>query len=155
MPHTISDITFKSTVLDDDSFVKKVNYDAPEGFSPFQNFFAGDYTYKNAIFRLGMESEAGDRGIINKLQLVVDVPDIFDRGLTIVNTAGIIRVFFNRPFHIPPTMVVAVESASDACVARVVSGALGVTKTYFDCYLERTSDKAKITGALTWAAHAY
>lgn len=153
MPHTISDVTVKSTLLDDDSFVAMLNADAPVGFSTFQNFYPGDYTYKNAIFRLGMESTSGDRGVINKLQLVVDVPDIFDRGYQIINVTTPVRVFFARKFHVPPTMVVAVESASDACVARVVSGS--VTKTYFDCYLERTSDKAKITGALTWAAHAY
>jgi hypothetical protein len=153
MPHTISDVTIKSTLLDDDSFPALLYGDAPAGFSKFQNFFAGDYTYKNAIFRLGMESENGDRGIIEKLQLVVDVPDIFDRGSKIINVANSVHVNFNRTFHIPPTMVVAVESASDACVARVVDGS--VTKTGFDCYLERTVDKAKITGALTWAAHAY
>jgi hypothetical protein len=153
MPHTISDITIKNTLLDDDSFPALLNGDAPVGFTKFQNFYAGDYQYKNAIFRLGMESTSGDRGVINKLQLVVDVPDVFDRGYCILNTAQIARVYFTRTFHIPPTVVVAVESASDACSARLVQGS--VTKTYFDCFLERSSDKAKITGALTWAAHAY
>lgn len=153
MPHTISDITIKSTQFDDDIFVAQLNKDGPVGFSTFQNFYPGDYEYKNAIFRLSMESTSGDRGVINKLQLVVDVPDVFDRGYCVLNTAQIARVYFARTFHIPPTVVVAVESASDACTARLVQGS--TTKTYFDCYLERASDKAKITGALTWAAHAY
>lgn len=153
MPHTTSDVVVMNTPLDDDQFVAMLNVDAPMGFNPFQTFYAGDYEYSEALFRLGMESTNGDRGVIERLSIVVDVPDIFDRGVQLLNNGGVVRVNFARNFHVPPTMVVSVESASDACVARVVQGS--VTRKYFDCYLERTSDKAQIAGALTWAAHAY
>jgi hypothetical protein len=154
MPHTISEVVVNKTLLDDDAFVALLKRDAPAGFTSFQNFFPGDYTYKNAIFRLGMKSENGDRGVINKLQLVVDVPDIFDSGNNVISVGGATtHIPFKRAFHFPPKVVISVESASDACVAKVLAGS--VTKTGFDCYLERVSDKVMITGALTWAAHGY
>lgn len=154
MTHTISDLTVKSTVLDDDAFTAILNNDGPAGFNPFQTFYAGDYEYEEAIFRLSMNSTSGDRGVIEKLSVTVDVPDVFDRGDQIISLAGEpTRVLFARSFHIPPVVVLQVQSASDPCKAKLVDGS--VTRTYFDCYLERDSDLEKITGALTWVAHAY
>jgi hypothetical protein len=153
MSHTISDVTVTSSPTTDADFLKALQTDGPVGYTPFQNFVPGDYNYKSALFRIGMTSTSGDRGVINRLALTVDVPDIFDRGDQIIAQAGVQRIQFNRNFHVPPIVVLTVQSASDACTAKLVDGS--VTKEYFDCYLERTSDKAKIVGALTWAAHAY
>jgi hypothetical protein len=153
MAHTISDIAVMNTVLDDDLFVAALKGDAPVGFQPFQTFYPGDYQYSEAVFRLSMESTSGDRGVVEKLSITVDVPDIFDRGLQLLNAGGVVRVYFARKFHVPPVVVVSVESASDACVAKFDPAT--VTKMYFDCFLERVTDKVKIAGALTWAAHAY
>jgi hypothetical protein len=153
MAHVISDIGVSTKVLSADYFYNELMSDAPIGYSPFQPFVQGDYDYQSALFRISMHSENGDRGVINKLNVTVDVPDMFDRGDQIISdTSGPTRIYFARPFHIPPVVVIAVQSASDPCVAKLYGAP---TRQYFDMILERVSDKAIIDGAATWAAHAY
>ncbi len=153
MAHVISDITVSKKVLDDDGFLALLTSDSPTGYAPFQPFVQGDYEYQTALFRISMNSTSGDRGVINKLSVVVDVPDMFDSGDNIIDGTTPTRIFFARPFHVAPKVTLTVQSASDPCTAKLVAGS--VTRTYFDCFLERVADKAKIDGALTWAAHAY
>jgi hypothetical protein len=153
MAHIISDITISQAPLTDDAFNTLLTSDSPTGYTAFQPFVQGDYEYQTALFRISMNSTSGDRGVINKLSVVVDVPDMFDSGDNIINGGTPTRITFARPFHVPPRVTLTVQSASDACTAKLVAGS--VTRQYFDCYLERSSDQAMIDGALTWAAHAY
>jgi hypothetical protein len=154
MAHVISDIGVSTQTIGSlDDFREELLSDAPIGYSAFQTFVQGDYDYQSALFRISMHSDNGDRGVINKLSVTVDVPDMFDRGDQVIeDTTGPTRIYFARPFHIPPVVVLAVQSASDACVAKLVGTP---TRKYFDMILERTSDQAIIDGAATWAAHAY
>lgn len=153
MAHVISDITISNKTMDDAGFLSLLTSDSPTGYSPFQPFVQGDYEYQTALYRISMDSTSGDRGVINKLSVVVDVPDMFDSGDNIIDGGTPTRIFFARPFHVPPKVTLTVQSASDACTAKLVANS--VTRQYFDCYLERVSDKVMIDGALTWAAHAY
>lgn len=151
----VSDMFTSAQALTLDDFRNMLNNQAPVGFSPFQQFVAGDYEYDKALYRISMNSTSGDRGIITKLQVDVDVPDMMDRGRVTITPAEASSgkwVPFTRPFHVPPVPVVTLMSASYPCVPKVVLGS--VTRTGFIVVLERL-DGSWTDGVFTWAAHSY
>lgn len=157
MSHVISNAYVSGTLLTDDSFRQLLTAQAPLGFGPFQQFVPGDYEYERAVFRISMNSTSGDRGIINRLQVDVDVPDMLDRGAQIITPAmalaGPTWVQFTRPFHIPPVPVVTIMSATEDCVARVIEES--VTRAGFMVQMLKTDGSGRTHGVVSWAAHSY
>ncbi|AJD82921.1 hypothetical protein PJWF_00027 [Achromobacter phage JWF] len=157
MSHIISDALVTTKLLTEEQFRQSLINEAPVGFGPFQQFVPGDYEYETALYRISMVSSSGDRGVINKLQVDVDVPDMMDRGRVTITpamaAAGPTWVSFSRPFHIPPEPVTNLMSASFECVVRVLPDS--VTRAGFMVYLQRTDNGERTDGVLTWAAHSY
>lgn len=157
MSHVISNVFATSTLITPNDFAVLLKAEAPIGFGPFQQFVPGDYEYETAMYRISMNSTSGDRGVINKLQVDVDVPDMLDRGRITITpamaTAGTTWVAFTRPFHVPPVPVVTIMSASVPCVAKVLDGS--VTRAGFMVFLDKTDGSGRTDGVLTWAAHSY
>lgn len=157
MSHVISNVLASSQTLTDEKFRQLLTQESPAGFTPFQQFVPGDYEYERALYRVSMQSSSGDRGVINKLQVDVDVPDMMDRGRVTITpemaAAGPTWVAFTRPFHVPPVPVTNLMSASEECVVRVLEGS--VTRAGFMVFLQRTDNAQRTDGVLTWAAHSY
>jgi len=153
----VSDVFTSPQALTFDDFLEMLNNQSPVGFSPFQQFVAGDYEYDKALYRISMSSTSGDRGIITKLQVDVDVPDMLDRGRVTITpaeaAAGLKWVPFTRPFHVPPVPLATVMSASYPCVARIPQA--NVTRSGFMVSLQKTDGSGGTDGVLTWAAHSY
>ena len=124
------------------------------GYEAFKPFIAGDYTYKNALFRVSMDASGADRGLLEQFQIVVDVPDVNDRGSAEVTDANFdLTVKFNKTFHIAPEVVCTMRTgSSDVCVTPII---VEITETQFKVYLTDALTGKRTTGRFIWNAIGY
>lgn len=124
------------------------------GFAPFRDFVPGDYEYQQAIFRAVLESINSDRARITKLNVQVDVPDVFDSGSAIIapaNASTGVRVNFARSFHIIPEITMTLKGGTVVAIPKSVSpDAAGFTAMLID-----PATGNGVAGEITWAAHGY
>lgn len=147
----IFDLVLRSDALSLED-LKTMADSPPVGYTPFQNFYPGDYQYQEAM--VGVRVRATDvnnqAGILG-LKLNIDVPDVTDRGSAEVGpteTAGK-TVAFSKQFTIPPEVNVVFAGGTTAAVAEITS----VTTTDFTFILRNVSSPATlVTGEVTWAA---
>lgn len=125
------------------------------GYEKWRDFIPGDYEYREAMFRVVLQSKNADRGLLTNLQATVDVPDLIDRGsATITNASAGVVVTFNRTFHIVPEITLAARGGTGGNpIAPEFSGT--PTKTEFTVRLRDTITGVFVTGSFTWAAHGY
>jgi hypothetical protein len=125
------------------------------GYEKWRDFIPGDYEYREAMFRVVLQSKNADRGLLTNLQATVDVPDMIDRGsATITVAANGAAVTYNRIFHIVPEITLASRGGSGSNpIAPEFYGS--PTKTGFTVRLRDTVTGAYVTGSFTWAAHGY
>jgi hypothetical protein len=126
------------------------------GYKPWRNFIPGDYEYKDAAFRVVMESANSDRGLLRSMQVSVDVPDVSDRGsatITAGSASSGLFIAYARQFHVIPEIVVLARGGvTNPTVAELV-GLPGLTG--FTVRLRDTVTGAFVAGSLSWAANGY
>lgn len=140
------------TMTDFEDFL---TYGNVPGYEKWRDFIPGDYEYREAMFRVVLQSKNADRGLLTDLQATVDVPDLIDRGsATITVAASGIAVTYNRVFHVVPEITLAARGGQGANpIAPEFSGS--PTKTGFTVKMRDTVTGAFVTGSFTWAAHGY
>lgn len=138
-----------------EDFIDFMTYGAVPGYEKWRDFIPGDYEYREAMFRVVLESKNADRGLLTNLQATIDVPDLIDRGsTTIVSAATGAVVTYNRTFHIVPEITLAARGGVGGNpIAPEFYGS--PTKTNFTVRLRDTVTGAYVTGSFTWAAHGY
>lgn len=148
---TIFDLVLRSDALSLDD-LKTMADSPPVGYTPFQNFYPGDYEYQHAMVGVRVRTtDVNNQAGILGLKLNIDVPDVTDRGSAEVgptDTAGK-TVSFSKQFTIPPEVNVVFAGGATAAVAEITS----VTTTDFTFILRNVSSPATlVTGEVTWAA---
>ena len=138
-----------------DDFKDFLLYGNVPGYEKWRDFIPGDYEYREAMFRVVLQSKNADRGLLTDLQATVDVPDLIDRGsATITVAANGAAVTYNRIFHVVPEITLASRGGSGSNpIAPEFYGS--PTKTGFTVRLRDTVTGAFVTGSFTWAAHGY
>lgn len=141
----LSDLYYSSRPMSFEAFQK---LEAPIAYQPFRDFVIGDYSYKEALFRMLVEGAVmADRPLVTDWQLNVDVPDVSDRGTVDVPEVGA-RIDFTKRFYAVPEVNVAVR------------GGLGATPEYevdtegFTVKL-RKADGTLTAGTISWSANGY
>jgi hypothetical protein len=145
----ISDISIRTDEVTADAFEDILSFGSAIGYSEFQTFIPGDYTYQEALMRTRFEALSSDRPRLTSLKLTVDVPDVNDRGFQTI-TASITTISFNKSFVEPPE-VLAVQKGGLEIGTAVVSN---VTTAGFDVKIAK-SDGTLIGGDLSWGASGY
>lgn len=137
-----------------EDFIDFLSYGNVPGYEKWRDFIPGDYEYREAMFRVVLESKNADRGLLTNLQATVDVPDLIDRGSATV-TDGSVGTFvtYNRTFHIVPEITLAARGGIGNPIAPEFNGM--PTKVGFGVRLRDTVTGAYVTGSFTWAAHGY
>ncbi len=145
------DLVIRNDVLDIDD-LNTLADSPPVGYTPFQNFYPGDYEYEEALIGIRIRSfdTTGRPGILG-LKLNVDVPDITERGTSVIGPADISgkTVPFSKTFTIAPEVFPQWSSGPTAAVAELIS----VTESEFVVILRDISSPATLVeGTITWAA---
>ena len=137
-----------------EDFIDFLTYGNVPGYEKWRDFIPGDYEYREAMFRVVLESKNADRGLLTNLQATIDVPDLIDRGSATVIDAGVgAYVTYNRTFHIVPEITLAARGGVGNPIAPEFNGT--PTKTGFGVRLRDTITGQFVTGSFTWAAHGY
>lgn len=137
-----------------EDFIDFLSYGNVPGYEKWRDFIPGDYEYREAMFRVVLESKNADRGLLTNLQATVDVPDLIDRGsATVTDALGGVVVTYNRTFHIVPEITLAARGGVGNPIAPEFNGM--PTKNSFCVRLRDTVTGAYVTGSFTWAAHGY
>lgn len=150
----ISDMLFEEGTWDLDKIKTYMFKGKHVGYENFKPFIAGDYTYDKALFRTTIDVTSADRGLIEQWQLVVDVPDITDRGSAeVVDANFVLKVDFNRTFHIAPEVVCTVRSGSSSVPITV--NITEITEKNFKVQLVNAVTGKPTTGRFIWSATGY
>lgn len=151
----ISDMMLSQGDMSMPEFEDFMKYGNIPGYTKWRDFIPGDYEYREAMFRVVLESKNDDRGLLTNLQVSVDVPDLLDRGSrTITDANAGAYVPYTRTFHIIPEVTLATRggTSSNPVVPEFVSLP---TITGFTVRLRDTVTGQYVTGSFTWAAHGY
>lgn len=145
----VSDISIFNTELTLDNFENAMT---PVGYTGFQPFQTGDYTYKDALIRVILSAGVtSDRPNINKWEFNVDIPDTSDRGSAhCLTTNQPLFVPFNRTFHVPPEVIVQIKSGATT-TSRVFIDS--ITKDGFT--VELKDGATHVDGWITWSSEGY
>lgn len=151
----ISDMILAAGDMTMEDFKDFMAYGGVPGYEKWRDFIPGDYEYREAMFRVVLESKNADRGLLTNLQATVDVPDMIDRGSATVTTGSVgVYVSYNRAFHIIPEITLAARGSVGANpIAPEFNGV--PTREGFSVRLRDTVTGAYVTGSFTWAAHGY
>lgn len=147
----ISAVVIESEAIDVSGFRSYLDLGVVPGYSPFKPFIPGDYTYKDALFKIVMQSNTNDRARVDGLRVDIDVPDVIDRGTaTITDAAAGVTVVFAREFLEEPEITVTLRGASTVGIPRVTSK----NKSQFTLHLLNNSG-GFTTGTVSWTAQGY
>jgi hypothetical protein len=145
----ISDIYVGTSDISSAQFETIFATGQPVGYDPFSTFIDGNYSYKNAVYKVvikdaGTASEAR----IKSMAVSVDVPDVFDAGSINVPLAGV-TVLFAKSFYIPPEITITLKGGTTFAKPRI-----SITKNSF--FVELFDGLNNPTsGLVSWAAHGY
>lgn len=147
----ISAVVIESEAMDLASFRSYFDLGVVPGYAPFKPFIPGDYTYKDALFKIVMQSNTNDRARVDGLRVDIDVPDVIDRGTaTITDAAAGVTVVFAREFLEEPEITVTLRGAATVGIPRVTSK----NKSQFTLHLLNNSG-GFTTGTVSWTAQGY
>lgn len=151
----ISDMMLSQGDMTPEEFADFMKYGNVPGYTKWRDFIPGDYEYREAMFRVVMESKNSDRGLLTGLQVSVDVPDVLDRGSRMITDANAgAYVAYARTFHIIPEVTLATRGGTST--NPVVPEFVGLPNmTGFTVRLRDTVTGGFVTGSFTWAAHGY
>lgn len=132
-------------------FEAELKRGAPIGYDKFTTYIPGYYEFESAMFRMVLRSVGLDRIRLKKLKMVVDVPDVFDRGDNLVDSGNDGVVKFSRKYIKPPK-VIGVQSGGTEVAHKVEID--NITKEGF---LFRLLDEQgnKLSGSLSWVSEGY
>jgi hypothetical protein len=145
-----SDILVAETNLSFGDFQTKFSLQYPAGYEPFEKFQVGDYEYKKALYKGIVTSDGSSVPSMNVLQVLVDVPDVFDTGTDVISVSGTKNVTFHKSFYIAPEIICSMKGGAVFAVPRITN----VTRTGFTVEL-MDSAGAPLAGTVTWSAHGY
>lgn len=147
----ISAVVIESEAMDLASFRNYLDLGVVPGYAPFKPFIPGDYTYKDALFKIVMQSNTNDRARVDGLRVDIDVPDVIDRGTaTITDAAAGVTVIFDREFLEEPEITVTLRGSATVGIPRVTTK----SKTQFTLHLLNNSG-GFTTGTVGWTAQGY
>jgi hypothetical protein len=116
-------------------------------------FINGDWTYDKAIFRIKIDALASDRVELNALDLIVDVPDLGQKGEVVVDAghaAAGLAVVFPQSFHVVPNIQLTLKGGTTPGTPIYLSPTVnGFTLKILD------STNTGIAGTVAWRADAY
>lgn len=145
----ISDIAF----FDGEKAISELSgRDVPVGFAPFREFIPGDWLYKDAIFKMVIEStDATASPGVSEWKLNIDVPDVFDKGTYECKAGKSSSITFSRRFWDIPDVTIKIRGENSALlhIENLVTTVEGFT---FDLM---NSSNAKVAGSIYWKAEGY
>jgi predicted phage tail protein len=147
---TISDLLVTTGDTTQAQFPDRMRLSGPPGWSDSVPFIPGDYQYRRAIFRQVMTSAGSDRPLIKNLKLVVDVPDVIDRGVVTIDATGVAEVSFSRRFVSTPEIFPVFKSAPDGAQWSITS----VTNTSFVIQVKDALGNL-VPAIVAWVAHGF
>lgn len=149
---TISDMILDVGDITLADLTTMVDYGHAPGYSSFKDFIPGDYEFQKAMFRSVLTSVTADRTRLTAMRVDIDVPDVFDRGYSVITDAAAgVYVAFARPFHIVPDITLTLKGGTVVAVPDVISS----DSEGFTAVLKNPSTGVRVTGTFTWAAHGY
>lgn len=147
----ISAVVIESEAIDISGFRNYLDLGVVPGYSPFKPFIPGDYTYKDALFKIVMQSNTNDRARVDGLRVDIDVPDVIDRGTaTITDAAAGVTVIFDREFLEEPEITVTLRGSATVGIPRVTTK----SNTQFTLHLLNNAG-GFTTGTVGWTAQGY
>lgn len=148
----IADLAFRTTALDDEGFAAHIAEARPLGFSAFRDLTPGDYEYANALIRLALAapSTSTSRIALTDAKLIVDVPDVRDRGTVAVPVGGM-TVAFSQPFNAPPEVQATFKGGATIAVPQIGT----ITTSGFQLTLINPATQSSVAGNASWAAEGY
>lgn len=146
-----SDLYLSSEPTSEDNFIQALTRGSPIGYQNFTTYIPGYYEFESAMFRMVLRSVGLDRIRLKKLKMIVDVPDVFDRGESLVNSGADGEVTFNRKYIKPPR-VIAVQSGGTETASKVE--VLDITKEGFKFRLLDDVGN-KLSGSISWISEGY
>lgn len=148
----IHDVLITSAEWDEDDF-KSYADSPPVGYTPFKEFFAGDYKFKKALIgvRVSGPPTGGSIGI-SELKHVIDVPDVRDRGSHSITTSAAETISFTKSFRAAPEVSVTWKGGTNPATPEVFD----VTTTNFKVRLrDLNSPSSFVDGTISWTAEGY
>ena len=145
-----SDLAISNEVISLEDFQRTLNRGSPIGYHDFTTYIPGYYEFESAIFRIVLRSIGLDRVRLTKLKMVVDVPDVFDRGDNVVNAGAPTYIKFNRKYIKPPK-VVAMQNSGEVEGTVTVTD---ITKEGFNAALKDAEGNI-LSGAISWISEGY
>ena len=148
----IADLEFRTTALDDEGFAALIAEARPLGFSAFRDLTPGDYEYANALIRLALAapSTSNSRIALTDAKLIVDAPDVRDRGTVAVPIGGL-TVAFSQPFNAPPEVQATLKGGATIAVPQIGT----ITTSGFQLTLINPATQSSVAGNASWAAEGY
>ena len=151
-------VSFFGGAMDEATFAQRAN--TVQGYSPFKEFYVGDYEYQRALVKLSVSTEQLNSGI-NLYNVVhnVDIPDTDDRGTVhITDTTAPTKVYFNKfYYHAPEVSVTLVGgNVGDGIVIPNLTNLEGQDEDgrYFEVELIDLSGARK-QGTVIWVSKGY
>lgn len=146
----IAELTIRDSGLTLAQFETMLANRRPLGHYPPKALQPGDYRYQRAILRLLLEDRARTTRevAIPEATLLVDVPDITDRGTAVLTTAGLL-ILFGRGFYDAPEVQVMQTGGSTRSIPSVTT----ITETGFFVQLfDAASPTTPVAGTISWTA---
>lgn len=150
---SFSEITVFNHSMTPDFFINKVEGGGPPGFSNFRKFLPGDYEYRKAKIKAVLSTVSDDTPSFSNLKVIVDVPDIHNKGTAIISNASTgADVVFYRPYSVnPPDVIMSFKGGVGGVATPEITNE---SLTGFTVKLINSSG-TYITGSVTWAADGY
>lgn len=146
-----SDLYLSNLPTDESQFLIELTRGSPIGYDNFTTYIPGYYEFESAMFRMVLRSVGLDRVRLKKLKMVVDVPDVFDRGDSLVNSGADGEVKFNRKYIKPPRVIAMQSGGAETAVKTEI---FDITKEGFKFRL-LDSEGNKLSGSISWISEGY
>lgn len=122
-------------------------------YSAFTQVSQSDLGFRFMKEKITLSNDDGASNIaLQDVDVVIDVPDVFDSGEDVVIPVGGKTIVFNRTFNaIPAITAITIQNMTVALYAKVMAK----TKTGFTVQIFRASDNVDVGATIDWAAKGY
>lgn len=146
-----SDLVVSSDSLNPEDFAEYLRVQSPVGFEDFRRFVEGEYTYKDALFKIALKSRGPERVLVDGLTLTADLPDVRERGsATVPDIPTGLEINFNKKFHATPEISITLREVQGLTLPKILSS----SRDGFVIALRNSSDQP-VTGRISWFAEGY
>lgn len=146
-----SEIGLFNEAMDVEKFKALLAKERPLGFDEWQEFFPGDFSFKEILFRLTIQNNAPDTITdikVKEHKVRIDVEDMVEKGIQ--DVYGTSRVYFQKNFHAPPSVMLTGYVAPEFAIPEIVE----TTKEWFEIRV-RKQDGNDTRATINWLAHGY